>query len=356
MEKLDFAEWLGIDIPLVQAPMAGVQNSRLAIAVNDAGGLGSIPCGMLSAEQIVDEIEQFREASSNPYNLNFFCHPSLPFDEICHRRWRAELKPFFTRYGIDENTLDNRASRLPFSHEIADVIAPYAPPIISFHFGLPEPSLLDRVKGWGTKVFSSATTVEEAVWLEQHGCDAVIVQGVEAGGHRGMFLTESLDSQRPTFDLLQDVVDAVGLPVIAAGGIATRGHVEHALSLGAAAVQVGTAYLLCHEANTSALHRQALKSSAAQHTALTNVFSGRPARGIVNGAMASLGYINACAPVFPYASIEMAPLRAAAEKEGRDDFTPLWSGTNNAHCEEVSAADITRMLMGISGREQPKSG
>ncbi|CZF78458.1 Nitronate monooxygenase [Grimontia celer] len=347
MEKLDFAKWIGVELPLIQAPMAGVQNSKLAIAVGEAGGLGSIPCGMLDAEGVIEEIQRFEAASNKPYNLNFFCHSSFPFDAERHKVWRAELQPFFQRYSINEKCLGNKASRLPFSHEIANAIEQYAPPIVSFHFGLPESSLLKRVKGWGAKVLSSATTLEEAVWLQDNGADAVIVQGIEAGGHRGMFLTESLESQRPTMELLPQVADAIQLPVIAAGGVSNRVEVQQALALGADAVQVGTAFLLCDEASTSSLHRHALKSEAAKTTALTNVFSGRPARGIVNGAMAALDCMNNKAPVFPFASIEMGPLRAAAEKEGKDDFTPLWSGMNNSHCEESSAAAITRKLMGV---------
>ncbi|WP_281544613.1 nitronate monooxygenase [Grimontia sp. SpTr1] len=347
MEKFDFAKWIGVDFPLIQAPMAGVQNSKLALAVCKAGGLGSVPCGMLDADAVVEEIKRMKEGTDKPYNLNFFCHTSYPFEAERHQAWRIQLKPFFQRYGIDESALGNKASRLPFSHKMADAIEDYAPPIVSFHFGLPEPSLLARVKGWGAKVFSSATTLEEARWLEDNGADAVIVQGIEAGGHRGMFLTESLDSQRPTMELLPKVADAINLPVIAAGGLAIRDEVVQALALGADAVQIGTAYLLSDEASTSALHRRALTSEAAKNTALTNVFSGRPARGIINGAMAALDCISEKAPVFPFASIEMGPLRAAAEKEGRDDFTPLWSGVNNSHCEAISAAAITRKLMGI---------
>ncbi len=349
MKGKAFAEWLGVEIPMIQAPMAGVQDSQLALAVSRAGGLGSIPCGMLSKNDIVTEIERFKAASGKPFNLNFFCHQELPFDAERHAQWRQQLSGYFERFDIDESTFGNKASRLPFSNEIADAIAPYSPPVVSFHFGLPDKSLLAKVKGWGAKVLSSATTVEEAIWLERNGCDAVILQGLEAGGHRGMFLTADLSTQLPVFELLQAVSTRVSLPLIIAGGIATREDVGRAFELGASAVQIGTAFLLCDEAKTSALHRQALKSAKANHTEITNIFSGRPARGIVNGAMSGLGSVREDAPYFPYASIEMGPLRAAAEKRGSDEFTPLWSGMNNGHCKETSAADIIHALMGIHG-------
>jgi len=216
--------------------------------------------------------------------------------------------------------------------------------VVSFHFGLPSAELLAGVKSWGAKVLSSATTVEEARWLEARGVDAVIAQGVEAGGHRGMFLTEDLSTQAGTFALLPQVVRAVRLPVIAAGGIADAKGVAAALALGAAGVQVGTAYLLCPEATTSAVHRAALKSDAARHTALTNVFTGRPARGVVNRIMRELGPVSGAAPAFPLAGSAVAPLRAKAEGRGSGDFSPLWCGQNPSGCREIPAADLTRSL------------
>jgi nitronate monooxygenase len=231
---------------------------------------------------------------------------------------------------------------VPFSHAAADVLQAFRPAVVSFHFGLPAPDLLARVKGWGAWVLSSATTVAEALWLQAHGADAIIAQGLEAGGHRGMFLSEDLNTQMGTFALLPQIVQAVRLPVIAAGGIATPSAVVAAQALGAAAVQIGTAYLCSHEASTSALHRAALQSSAAQHTALTNLFTGRPARGIVNRVMRELGPMHPAAPAFPLATADMAPLRAAAEAQGSSDFTPLWAGQNAASCRSAAAADITR--------------
>jgi nitronate monooxygenase len=216
--------------------------------------------------------------------------------------------------------------------------------VVSFHFGLPSADLAARVRSWGSKILSSATTVEEALWLESQGVDVIIAQGVEAGGHRGMFLSDDLTTQMGTFALLPQVVKAVRIPVIAAGGIADAGGVAAALAQGAAGVQIGTAYLLCPEATTSLLHRAALKGPTARHTALTNLFTGRPARGIVNRLMRELGPMSAGVPDFPLATNAIAPLRAAAESRGSSDFSPLWSGQNASGCKEVPAAQLTREL------------
>ncbi len=216
--------------------------------------------------------------------------------------------------------------------------------MVSFHFGLPSAQLIARVKSWGTKVISSATTVEEALWLEARGVDAVIAQGVEAGGHRGMFLSSDITTQLGTFALLPQVVNAVKVPVIAAGGIADAKGVAAAMALGAAGVQVGTAYLLCPEAKTTPVHRAALKSEAARTTALTNLITGRPARGIVNRIMREMGPMSAAPPAFPLATAAIAPLRAKAESKGSGDFSPLWSGQNASGCREIPAAELTREL------------
>jgi nitronate monooxygenase len=215
---------------------------------------------------------------------------------------------------------------------------------VSFHFGLPSEDLLARMRALGSKIFSSATTVDEARWLEARGVDGIIAQGLEAGGHRGMFLSDALTTQLGIFALLPQIVHAVKVPVIAAGGIADARGVAAAFALGAAGIQIGTAYLLCPEATTSAVHRAALKSAAAHHTALTNLFSGRPARGIMNRLMRELGPINAAVPEFPMASAAIAPLRAKAERQGRDDFSPLWAGQNTTGCREMPAGDLTRSL------------
>ena len=367
------AQRLNVDRLLLQAPMAGSQGSALALAVCGAGGIGALPAAMLTPEALVQELTALSQGTTRPWNVNFFCHtPPVP-DAAREARWRAALAPFYAEAGLNIAAVPAGAGRVPFSHAVADLVEPFRPPIVSFHFGLPAPDLLARVKGWGSVVLSSATTVDEALWLEAQGVDAVIAQGVEAGGHRGMFLsphapplrgslppegadpawggpapdhpTDDLTTQVGTFALLPQIVAAVKVPVIAAGGIADAAGVRAARALGAAGVQVGTAYLCSDEATTSAIHRAALQSEAARHTALTTLFSGRPARGIVNRVMRELGPLNPAAPAFPTATAAIAPLRAHWEQQGRGDFSPLWSGQNASGCRSAPAADITRDLL-----------
>jgi nitronate monooxygenase len=331
--------------PIVQAPMAGVQNHRLAASVCEAGGLGSLPAAMLSLPDLQSELQALHQSTQNPYNVNFFCHAPPAPDDVRQQAWHRTLAPYYRELGLDPETIPTGPGRVPFSAEAAHVLEVFRPAVVSFHFGLPSPELVARVKSWGSLVLSSATTVAEALWLQAHGADAIIAQGLEAGGHRGMFLTDELSTQVGTFALLPQIVQAVQLPVIAAGGISSAAGIAAAKALGAAGVQVGTAYLCSHEATTSALHRSALQSPAAQHTALTTLFSGRPARGIVNRLMRELGPLNAAAPAFPLATAAIAPLRAAAEAAGSSDFTPLWSGQNASGCRDLPAADITREFL-----------
>jgi nitronate monooxygenase len=332
----------GIELPVIQAPMAGAQGSALASAVSNAGGLGSLPCALLSADDIRREVTAIRARTSRPFNVNFFCHRQPAPDAARDRAWIAALSPYYRELEIEPPTGEGGPARLSFDAAMADLVDELRPPIVSFHFGLPAPDLVARIKQSGATVLSSATTVVEACWLEAHGVDAVIAQGVEAGGHRGMFLTDDLTTQAGTLALVPQIVRAVGVPVIAAGGIADAAGVRAAMALGAAGVQVGTAYLLCPEATTSAVHRTVLKSDAARHTALTNVFTGRPARGIVNRLMRELGPMCSAAPTFPLAAAGVAPLRVAAERQGRGDFSSLWCGQNATGCREVPAEELTR--------------
>lgn len=345
MSATTLTQLLGTALPIIQAPMAGVQGSALALAVCEAGGLGSVPAAALSPEALREELAAMaRHSAGRPWNLNFFAHQPPVSDEARLAAWRASLAPHYAAMGLGEPEPANAAGRSPFSEALAELVAPFRPPVVSFHFGLPAPALLARVKAWGGKVLSSATTVDEAVWLADHGADAVIAQGLEAGGHRGHFLTRDLSEQMGTFALLPQVVRAVRVPVIAAGGIVDAAGVAAACALGAAGVQAGTAYLLCPEASTSAVHRAALQSEAARHTALTTLFTGGVARGIVNRAMRELGALDNAAPAFPLATAAIAPLRAAAERQGLGDFSPLWSGQNASACRTAPAADVTRAL------------
>jgi nitronate monooxygenase len=345
----------GIELPIIQAPLAGVQGSALAIAVCKAGGLGSLPCAMLAPEAIRKEIEAIHAATDRPYNLNFFCHaPPVP-DAAREARWRAALAPYYAEFGIDPGGVPAGPGRLPFSDAVADVIEPFAPPVVSFHFGLPAPHLVERVRAWGAKILSSATTVDEARWLDDHGVDAIIAQGLEAGGHRGHFLSMELALQMRTFDLLSRILDSTKLPVIATGGLATPEAVAEAFRLGAAGVQVGTAYMLCPEATTGPLHRAALQAASGRDTHLTNLFTGRPARGIENCLMRDLGAISDLPPEFPLATAALGPLRAKAESLGRGDFSSWWAGENVADIRQESAAAVTRRLLGIASTPRSAS-
>jgi nitronate monooxygenase len=340
---------LGIDLPIIQAPMAGVQGSALAVAVSNAGGLGSLPCAMLTPDTLRSELQAITAQTARPYNVNFFCHvPPVP-DAAREAKWRAALAPYYAEFGIDPHTAPAGGGREPFADEVAELLEEFRPPVVSFHFGLPSPALLARAKAWGAKVLSSSTTVEEARWLEAHGADAVIAQGLEAGGHRGIFLSEDLSTQIGTMALVPQIVRAVRLPVIAAGGIADARGVAAAMALGAAGVQVGTSYLLCPEATTTPLHRAALKSARNEHTVITNLVTGRPARGLRNRLLDELGPLSDAPPAFPLATAALAPLKAAAEKRGRDDFSTMWSGQNASGCREITAAELTRDLAQACG-------
>jgi nitronate monooxygenase len=337
-----------IEHPIIQAPMAGAQGAELAIAVSNAGGLGSLPCALLSPEQIRAEIEAIRRGTGKPFNLNFFCHAAPKPDPEREARWVAKLAPYRDELGIAEPAV--KGGRAPFDETSCAIVEALRPPVVSFHFGLPEPHLLDRVKRTGARVISSATTVAEARWLDAQGVDAIIAQGVEAGGHRGMFIETDIANQVGTFALIPAIADAVKVPVIAAGGIGDARTINAAFALGASAVQIGTAFLLCPESKISPLYRGALKQADAHDTVLTNVFTGRPARGIANRATRELGPISAMAPAFPNATNAMLPLRMKAEAQGSSDFTPLWSGQSPRFAREAPAAELTREFARAVGR------
>jgi nitronate monooxygenase len=227
---------------------------------------------------------------------------------------------------------------------MCDLVVEFRPQVVSFHFGLPTKDLLARVKATGAKVLSSATTVDEARWLEGEGCDAIIAQGYEAGGHRGMFLDDDISTQVGTMALVPQVVDAVKVPVVAAGGIADARGIVAALALGASAVQIGTAYLFCPEAKVGPAHLRALRNAKDNQTALTNVFTGRPARAIVNRIVQEVGPISDLAPEFPLAAGAVAPLRSRCEAAGSDDFVPLWSGQAARLVKVLPAGELTKRL------------
>ena len=334
----------GIQLPIIQAPMAGPVFSDMVIAVSEAGGLGSLPCAQLTLEQVRSELDSIRRQTSRAINVNFFCHQPPQHNPAREKMWRQRLDAYFVELGLDSNASFPVTSRAPFDDKMCDLVLEFHPEVVSFHFGLPDKTLLARVKTTGAKIVSSATSVDEARWLEDRGCDAIVAQGFEAGGHRGVFLTEDISTQVGTVALVPQVVDAVKVPVIAAGGIADARGIVAAFALGAAAVQMGTAYLLCPEAKISPIHRHALRTAKENQTALTNVFTGRPARGIVNRIVREVGPMSDVAPEFPVAAAALAPLRAKSEAAGSSDFTPLWSGQAARLARELPAAELTRRL------------
>lgn len=336
---------LDVELPLIQAPMAGVQDEELAIAVSTAGGVGSMPCALLEPVRLETALRRFA-SHERPINLNFFCHEMAEPDETNEERWRQALKPYYLESGIELTAPSTAGARRPIDAATVDLLEAFRPPVVSFHFGLPAPALLERIKTWGAIVLASATTVDEGLWLERHGANIVIAQGVEAGGHRGHFLSDDLTLQSTTAGLVAALSKLLTVPIVAAGGIGSRSDVEALLAAGAAAVQIGTAYLLCPEARTTPVHRAALQQPD-RPGAITNLFSGRPARGLTNRLMRDLGPMSDLPPDFPWASQALAPLRAQAEARGLDDFTPLWSGTCPSPFPGLSAAMVTRRLAGL---------
>ncbi|UGY14987.1 NAD(P)H-dependent flavin oxidoreductase [Bradyrhizobium septentrionale] len=336
------------EFPIVLAPMAGVMDAELVIAVAQGGGLGSLPCAMLSAEKAREQVNIIRQRVSAPINLNFFCHKAVDADPAREAQWRQRLAPYYREHGLDPDAPINAANRAPFDAAFCAVVEELKPEIVSFHFGLPEPKLLQRVKSAGATVMSSATTVKEAIWLEENGADVIIAQGADAGGHRAMFLTETIAEQPGTFSLLPQVVDAVKVPVVAAGGIADGRGIAAAFALGASAVQIGTAYLRCPESKVTAAGRIALAQASDESTVITNVMTGRPARGVANRVMREVGPISPDAPAFPHAATALGPLKAAAEKQDKVDFTNLWAGQAVRMGKEMPAAELTRALAGAA--------
>ena len=335
---------LKIELPIVQAPMAGASGSAMAIATSNAGGLGSLPCAMLNIEAMYSEMGIIRQQTDNPINVNFFVHQEPSQDLEKEKNWIALFSKYYSEFELNDIEQKTSNGRAPFSKDTCEFIEDVKPEVVSFHFGLPKKELLDRVKAIGCIVMSSATTVDEARWLEAQGCDVIIAQGYEAGGHRAMFLSNDINTQIGSMALIPQISDAVTVPVIAAGGIADGRGVAAAFSLGASGVQVGTPYLLTKEAMVSDLHRKALKNSKSDETALTNIFTGRPARGIVNRVMAEIGPITSKAPDFPLSGSALTPIKIAAEEKGLSDFSSLWSGQAASLAYETSSADFTKDL------------
>ena len=336
------------EFPIVLAPMAGIMDADLVIAAAQGGALGSLPCAMISVEKAREQINIIRQRVSAPVNMNFFCHNAVDADPAREAGWKRRLGPYYEELGLDPAMPIDAANRAPFDAAMCALVEELKPEVVSFHFGLPDPALLRRVKAAGCIVISSATIVREAIWLEENGADAIIAQGAEAGGHRGMFLTENIAEQPGTFALVPQVVDAVKVPVIAAGGIADGRGIAAAFALGAAGVQIGSAYLRCPESKVIAPARVALAQARDDSTVITNVMTGRPARGVANRVMREVGPISPDAPAYPHSATALGPLKVAAEKQGKVDFTNLWAGQAVRMSREMPAAELTRALAGAA--------
>jgi nitronate monooxygenase len=334
----------GIDLPILQAPMAGVSTPEMAIAVSEAGGLGALACAQLTVEQARKDLATIRQGTKRPINVNFFCHTPPAPEPARIAAWRALLAPYYRELGLDPDAPIPDTNRVPFDEAFCALMEEARPEVVSFHFGLPAPALLDRVRATGARIISSATTVAEARWLAERDVDAVIAMGLEAGGHRGNFLSDDMGGQVGTFALVPQIVDAVKVPVIAAGAISDARGIVAAFALGASAVQIGTAYMFTPEAKLTDSHRKALRNAGEHHTMLTTLFTGRPARGIVNRLMRDLGPINPAAPSFPLAAGALLPLKAKAEAAGSGDFTNLWSGQAASLAKDMPAGTLTRYL------------
>jgi nitronate monooxygenase len=334
-----FAELLGSRLPIVAAPMAGAAGVELAVAAILGGAVGSLPCAMLTPGEVRAQVAEVRRRAGGPINLNFFCHRvAEPPDD---REWRELLAPYYARESVEPPT-GGAPSRRPFDEAMCALVEEVGPELVSFHFGMPDESLVRRILAAGPRILGNATTPEEAVLLASRGCHAIIAQGFEAGGHSGYFL----DGYKPVglFALVRQIVRTLPLPVIAAGGIVDGEGLAAAMLLGASAVQIGTAYLATPESRIAAPHRARLGARQGGETVVTNLFSGREARGLRNRLIDAEGAIRAEAPLFPHAATALAPLRAAAEADGRGDYSPMWAGQAAALVGASGARELTERL------------
>ena len=336
---------LGIEHPIIQSPMAGSVTPALVYAVSGAGGLGMFGSALSDLNQIRTDTDIVKQKTTAPFGLNFFCHAEPQYDPVRHENWRNTFAKYYSELGVDIAKADQGGPWPRFDEARCEAVLEYGRGVVSFHFGLPQQALIEKLRAGGCKILCSATTVDEAKYLEDHGVDVVIAQGNDAGGHRGMFLSNDITGQPGTMALVPQIADVVSVPVVAAGGIGDARGIAAAFALGASGVQMGTAFLLTTEANVSALHRAALRSSGAHSTALTNVFSGRPARAISNRLIEEVGPMADAPPDFPLPGGVFAPLRAAGEKIGSNDYSPLWSGQGLGLIREADAGDLVSALV-----------
>lgn len=337
-------EILGLEVPIIQAPMASASTPALAAAVTNAGGLGSLGCAFHDASQIADDCRALRAATNGAYNLNFFVHKEPAQDEKRAETTRRALQAYYDEFALGEVPAAV-PSRPSFDQAQLDAVIAAAPPIVSFHYGIPGPDVIQTVKNLGAKILSTATTVHEAKILEDGGCDAVIAQGFEAGGHRGTFASPPEAGNVGTLSLVPQVVDAIAVPVIAAGGIADGRGIAAALALGASGVQMGTAFVTCPESAAHAVYRDALMNARDDETRLTSAFSGRSARALENRYLNEMAGREDNFPDFPILNTLTGPLRKASAAAGKGDFMSLWSGQSAALSKALPAAELLKTLV-----------
>lgn len=346
--RRDLIDLLGVSHPIVQAPMASAATPELAAAVASAGGVGSLGAAMLDPDAVSEQYRRARAATQGVLNLNFFANRPARSDPVRDSVARELVAPFYAELGLGDVPVAATVET-HFDESMLETVLGLRPAIVSFHFGLPRAEYVDALKEVGSAVVSSATTVREALLLEQQGADAIIAQGWEAGGHRGTFASPFAHAQVATFALVPQVVDAVAVPVIAAGAIGDGRGIAAAFALGASGVQLGTAFLRCPETAIPDAYRAELAAASADATVVTRAFSGRPARALrnryVEHALEQLGPDEVELPEFPLMMGFQGPLRTASAERGTPDFMALWSGQAAPLATELPAGQLVARLV-----------
>lgn len=335
---------LGIQFPIIQAPMAGTSTVALAAAVSNAGGLGSLGLGIFDVEQAREQIQQLKQATSKPFNVNFFCHQPAVADPIREQEWLTLLQPYFAEFSAQPPTqLNTAAPSFIDNQAMLEMLLDERPPVVSFHFGLPSTAFIQALKQAGIKLLACATNLTEAKAIENAGLHGIIAQGYEAGGHRGVF-DPTQDVKLGLFSLLQLLNKECQLPIIATGGIMHGQAIAQVMNMGASAAQMGTAFILCPESAANQAYREQLKSTRAYRTDVTAVISGRPARGLVNRFHSELADKHALLPAYPTTYSASRALIAAASQQGCYDFAPFWAGQSAPLARELPAAALVALL------------
>lgn len=344
--RQDLLSKLDIRYPIIQAPMAGVSTPALAAAVSEAGALGSIAVGTVTPEQAKAAIAALRQRTGRPFNVNVFTHAPAQADPAREAAWLAWLRPHFARFGAEPPAGLREIYRSYLADEaMLEVLLETRPAVVSFHFGLPPKEHIDALKRAGIVLFTTATSLPEARQIEEAGIDAIVAQGIEAGGHRGMFDPDTPDPALPTFELLEQLRDKVSLPLVAAGGIMNGAHIRTALYHGASAVQMGSAFIACPESSAPPHHRALIAQGEGLQTELSAVISGRPARGIVNKLFSEVGAAgHPPLPDYPITYDAAKALHAAASGKGSQEYSVNWGGTNFAQARAMPAGELVAVL------------